>query len=320
MKRRKFWAYGIVLIALLLVCTWAFMTGASQKTLGQTWHTLFFDQQSNYFHTLMTIRLPRIVAALVSGAALAVAGVFFQATLRNAIADPSLLGISAGADLFALAGTVLLPRVLGVSIMAALIGGVVALGLLLCFHGRTNSYQLILIGVALNAMFVGVKALFGAPGGSTSGASLATLTWPNVLVLLVLGLIGLVVSVLVAPWANYMKIGDAQLTTIGLPVRWLQISLLALTVLLTSTVTAVIGVMPFLGIIVPHLSRFWVGHDYADVVPFSILLGAGSLLAVDTIGRTVVMPTEISAATLLTVIGGPVLIWVLTRKGLTYED
>ncbi|WP_461215261.1 iron ABC transporter permease [Lacticaseibacillus sp. GG6-2] len=320
MKRRSHIAYLLVLLALVALILWALTTGASNQSVADTWQTLVAHHQTTYYHTLMTIRLPRIVAALVAGAALAVAGAFFQATLRNAIADPSILGVAAGADLFVMLAGLLLPSLALRNFIGALLGGLVSLALLVHFDHRANPYKLILIGVALNTMFVGIKTLFVQPGTVATSQSLATITWHNALGMIGLGVIGLIVALLLAPWANYLKIGDAQLATIGLPVRRIRVILLVLAALLTSTTTAAIGIIPFIGIIVPHLSRWCVGHDYREVVPFATLLGAAVLLAVDTLGRTLVMPNEIAAATILAVIGGPALIVILAKKGIYNGD
>ncbi|MFD1483658.1 iron ABC transporter permease [Lacticaseibacillus baoqingensis] len=316
MKQTESRAYFVVILGLIIAIGWAFSAGVDQHSLLGTWQTVLHDHHSVYYQTLMTIRLPRIVAALVSGAALSVAGTFFQAALRNSIADPSILGISAGADLAILIGGFLLPKMVLTNLLAAVVGGVISLGLLMGFRGQSNPYKLILIGVALNTMFVGLKTLFIKPATVVAGQSFATITWAQTLVLLVSGVLGLVAALVIAPWANYLKIGDRQLATIGLPVRQLQGSLLLVAVYLTSTVTAYAGVIPFIGIIVPHLSRWWVGHDYRELVPFATLLGALLLLVIDTLGRTLIMPNEIAAATLLAVIGGPALILILAKKGI----
>ncbi|MFC6171337.1 FecCD family ABC transporter permease [Loigolactobacillus jiayinensis] len=307
MKKHPVWAYSSLLVALLVLITLALTQGATKVTLTAL--------DAGQFNTLFNIRLPRIIAALISGAMLAVAGDFFQAALRNAIADPSILGISAGASLFQLIGGLLLPTLLFNKFIFALLGGLVAFLLLILFQKKMDPYRLILIGVALNAMFSGIQQIFTPTTSSSSAVSFATSTWSTVLFLVVLGIIGLMLALVIAPWANYLKIGDAQLKTLGLSVTGVRWSLLLLAVFLTSTVTASVGILPFIGIIVPHVSRYFVGHDYRQVVPFSVLAGAFLLLLSDTIGRLIVMPNEITAATILAVIGGPFLIFILARQG-----
>lgn len=320
MKHRIGWTYLLTLVVLVGLVFWALSTGADQQPLAHTWQTLLRHHRGAYWHTIVAIRLPRIVAALVAGAALAVAGAFFQATTRTAIADPSILGVSAAADLFVLLAGVLAPQLAFLPLVAAWVGGLICVGLLLWGARRGNPYQLLLIGVALNAMFVGLKALFVQPGTFSSAQSLATITWAQTLTMTVVGVLGLMAAVVLAPWANALKIGDAQLATAGLSVGRLKVSLLGVAVLLCSTVTAYAGVLPFIGILVPHLARRLVGHDYRELVPFTTLLGAATLLLIDTLGRTLVLPNEIAAATILAIIGGPALIVILVKKGVYHAD
>lgn len=285
MNKHPVWTYSILLMALMALVAFALLQGATTVSLSH-----LAGQQ---FNTLFNIRLPRIIAALVSGAMLAVAG----------------------ANLFQLLGGLLLPALLFNKFIFALLGGLVAFLLLLQFQKQMDPYRLILIGVALNAMFVGIQQIFTPTTGSSTTTTFATSTWTTTLFLVILGIIGLMLALLLAPWANYLKIGDAQLKTLGVGVTWVRLILLLLAVYLTSTVTASVGVLPFIGIIVPHISRYFVGHDYRQVVPFSVLAGAFLLLLSDTIGRLIVIPNEITAATILAVIGGPFLIFILVRQG-----
>lgn len=316
MQKKATLSYAILIVCLLLVFCWAFIVGPSHQDVVQTWHVLISAHHTTYFNTLINIRLPRISATIISGAMLAIAGAFFQATLRNSIADPSILGISAGADLFVLLGGFILPGVIFENFIFAFLGGLVALFLLTKLHLKSDPYQIILIGVALNTMFVGIKALFTQPGIQSTTNSFSTITWSTTVPLTIFGIIGLIMAIIFSPWANYLKIGDTQLTTLGLPVTVIRFTLLSLSVYLTSCVTASAGIVPFIGIIVPHISRWAVGRDYREIIPFSILLGATLLLLIDTIGRTIIMPREISTATLLAIIGGPALIFILAKRGI----
>lgn len=308
---------GLLLIIMIVI---ALFVGASNFSLATGIHALISGQPAIVLNTLLTIRLPRIVAALISGALLSVAGALFQSALRNPIADPSILGVSAGADLLMLLGGILLPAFFGTKLIFALIGGVIAFVGLIIFQSKVNTYQLVLIGIVINAILVSLKQVFTPATGSSTAVSLATITWSSTTVLLLGGLAGLMIALLVAPLANYLKIGDQQLQTLGLAVNKLKTGLLLLGVCLTCLVTANVGVLPFLGIIVPHLSRSLVGNDYRQVVPFSIIAGALLMLVADTIGRTIVVPSEIPAAALLTIVGGPYLIYILTHKGVPHGN
>ncbi|BAP86256.1 iron ABC transporter permease protein [Paucilactobacillus hokkaidonensis JCM 18461] len=308
---------GLLLIITIII---ALFVGASGFSMSTGLHALVTGHPATVLNTMLTIRLPRIVAALISGALLSVAGAFFQSALRNPIADPSILGISAGADLLMLLGGILFPAFFFTKLIFALIGGLIAFGILIIFQTKVNPYRLVLIGIAINAVLVSLKQIFTPTTGSSTSVSLSTITWSTTTILLVLGIIGLMIALIVAPLTNYLKIGDQQLKALGLAVNKVKTGLLLLGVYLTCFVTANVGVLPFLGIIVPHLSRSLVGNDYRQVIPFATIAGALLMLIADTIGRTVVIPSEIPAAALLTIIGGPYLIYILTQKGVQHEN
>ena len=174
-----------------------------------------------------------------------------------------------------------------------------------------DPYRLILVGVALNAVFTALGNLLNP---NQNAFSLATSTWTTTLFLAVITLLGLAGALVISPFANYLKVGDRQLQTLGLSPKQLRISLLSLATLLAASSTACIGILAFIGIIVPHHARFLLGHDYRQLVPFCALGGAELLLLTDTIGRLVIAPNEISANIILAIIGGPFLIYILLGR------
>ena len=267
-------------------------------------------------NTLFNIRLPRILAALLAGATVAVSGALFQAALRNPIADPGIMGVASGAHLFALLGGLVIPGLFFNRVLWALAGGWLAFELLVRFQPKMDPYRLILVGVAINAMFSGFTALIPTMPGQSS-LSLATVTWTQTTLLAVLGLGGLIITVLLAPWGNYLKVSDAQLVSLGQSPQHLRRGLLLTAVFLAATTTACVGVLAFIGIIVPHLGRQLVGRDYNRLLPFTMLAGGWLLLFFDTLGRLVIQPSELPATALLAIFGGPCLIWIL-KGGTTH--
>lgn len=298
MLTKKTTAYLILTLLLAITIAWALTSGASSRGLDD-------------LNILFNIRLPRIISALLGGAALAVSGAFFQAALRNPIAEPALLGISSAANLFALIGGLLLPALFSAKIIAAILGGCLAFLTLASLQKNLDPYRLILVGVALNAVFTALGNLLNP---NQNAFSLATSTWTTTLFLAVITLLGLAVALVISPFANYLKVGDRQLQTLGLSPKQLRISLLSLATLLAASSTACIGILAFIGIIVPHHARFLLGHDYRQLVPFCALGGAELLLLTDTIGRLVIAPNEISANIILAIIGGPFLIYILLGR------
>ena len=289
-------------LLLLITIRVAHTNGASAVNL--------FHLTTTSANTLFTIRLPRVIAALVAGATVSVSGALLQAALRNPIADPGSMGISSGASLFALLGGLLVPGSFLARVGWAFLGGLVAFEVLVRFQPRLDPYRLILVGVAINAFFTGISDLIPSlPGTSTT--SLATVTWSGATTLAILGLLGLIGAVILAPWGNYLKVSDPQLVTLGQNPRRLRTGLLLLAVFLATTATATVGVLAFIGIIVPHAGRQLVGHDYNRLLPFTMLAGSWLLLFFDTLGRLVIRPSELPAAALLAVFGGPTLIMIL---------
>ncbi|MBS1005238.1 iron ABC transporter permease [Levilactobacillus brevis] len=312
MKQHAGWWYTGILGLLLVTIVLAMMVGTTWLGIAQIFRAVTRPASSD-FTIVFTLRVPRILSSLICGGSLAVAGALFQAVFRNPIADPSILGVSAAANFFKLGGALLLPAMWGRNWFFALGGGLVALAILTSGRALADPYRLIIVGVALDATFVGLQQLLSSGATQISSSTFNGMTWSETTVLLILGVIGLIGALLIAPWANYLKLTDTALSHVGVPVSVIRWSLLLLGMYLAVSVTAVVGAIPFVGIVVPNIARRLVGHDYQTVLPFSMLAGAWLMLAADTLGRTVISPSEISAATMMAIIGGPFVILLLQR-------
>ncbi|AYM03709.1 iron ABC transporter permease [Levilactobacillus yiduensis] len=312
MTKNSGWWYGGVIVLLLATSVIALMAGTTWLGLPQLVQAAGHPG-STAFVTAFSLRLPRILSSLICGGSLAVAGALFQAVFRNPIADPSILGISSAADFFKLGGALLLPWLPGRNWLMAVVGGLVVLIILTSGRALADPYRLIIVGVALDATFVGLQQLLSSGAAQVSHSTFNGTTWADTTTVLILGVLGLIGALLLTPWANYLKLTDSALKNVGVPVSVIRWSLLLLGMYLAVSVTAVVGAIPFVGIVVPNVARRLVGHDYQTLVPFSMLAGAWLMLAADTLGRTVIVPSEISAATMMAVIGGPFVIILLQR-------
>ena len=181
--------------------------------------------------------------------------------------------------------------------------------------------RIILVGVAVNAMFTGLMSAFNSSTGSNySGvasivnANITMKTWSDVRVLLIYTAIGLVASIFILGQCNLLALEDKTARSIGVNVTRTRIIVSVIAVLLASISTAVIGPISFLGLIVPHIARLLVGSNHKVLVPYSIVFGAFVLLLADTLGRTIAAPYEISASVIMSVIGGPFFIILLRRS------
>ena len=266
---------------------------------------------------------PRIIISMLAGAAIAVSGVLFQAVLKNPLADPGIIGISSGASFAAVLITAFVPTAYFLTPIMAFFGGVLAFFLVywLSWKGGLNPLRIILTGVAVQALFTGLASAFNSmSGGNMSGVAsivegnITQKTWDDVYTLLPYVICGLFLAVLFVGECNLLMLEDKTARSLGINVNTTRIIISLVAVLLASISTAIAGAISFLGLIVPHIGRVLVGSDHKKLIPFSMLSGAFTFLLADTIGRTIAMPYEISAAVIMSVVGGPFFIILLRRS------
>ncbi len=325
---RKVAAFLVTMAALIALFFVAVNTGSLQVGPMQLLSGLFVSYDETV-STIYDLRLPRILIAMVGGAATAVAGVLLQAAIRNPLADPGIIGVSAGASFAAVLVTAFFPMLLFFTPVFAFAGGLVAFGLVysLSWCGGLSPLRIILVGVAVGAMFTGLMSAFDSGTGSTmSGvaslvdANITMKTWDDFATLAVYAAIGLALALLMAKRCDLLALEDKTARSLGLNVDRARIATSAAGVLLASVSTAIIGPISFLGLLVPHIARILVGTSHRVLVPYAIVLGAFTLLLADTIGRTVAAPYEISAAVIMSIVGGPLFIVLLRRARSGYGE
>lgn len=325
---RKVAAFLVTAAALVALFFVAVNTGSLQVGPMQLLSGLFVSYDETV-STIYDLRLPRILIAMVGGAATAVAGVLLQAAIRNPLADPGIIGVSAGASFAAVLVTAFFPMLLFFTPVFAFAGGLVAFGLVysLSWRGGLSPLRIILVGVAVGAMFTGLMSAFDSGTGSTmSGvaslvdANITMKTWDDFATLAVYAAVGLVLALLMAKRCDLLALEDKTARSLGLNVDRARIATSAAGVLLASVSTAIIGPISFLGLLVPHIARILVGTSHRALIPYAIVLGAFTLLLADTIGRTVAAPYEISAAVIMSIVGGPLFIVLLRRARSGYGE
>lgn len=269
--------------------------------------------------TIYDLRFPRIIVALLGGAALSCSGLLFQAVLKNPLADPGIIGISGGASLAASVISDLFPVLYFSVPLFAFLGGLLAFVLIysLSWKGSLDPVRIILIGIAVAAVFTGLESVLGGltdrTGVSVSVSGLAQLVWSDVAMMAVYSIVGLVLALVLSPVCNLLALDDKTVRGLGVNVDLVRFVISVAAVLLVSGVTAVIGVVGFLALIVPHMARRIVGSDHRILVPFCILLGGFVLLLADTVGRCIAPPNEIAASVIMSIVGGPFFIILLKR-------
>ncbi|MHB2092876.1 FecCD family ABC transporter permease [Pantoea dispersa] len=309
-------------ISMLVCMLLAANLGAMPLSLRTLWQAPLSDLA---WQIWLTIRLPRVLLAVLTGMALAVSGAVMQGLFRNPLADPGLLGISSGAGLAVALSVVLpvsLPPLLALWLpsLAAFAGSLVVTLLIFSFSRLAQGQlaRLLLVGIAINALCgaaVGVLSwlsndqqlrqlsLWGM--GSLTGAQ-----WPSLLVSALLIVPALLLVQTRARRLNLLQLGEEDAHYMGVDVKRTQRQLLVLSALLVGTAVAVSGIIGFVGLVVPHVMRFCLGSDHRWLLPGAALAGAILLLLADTLARTVVIPAEMPVGLLTSLLGGP---WFLRQ-------
>lgn len=325
---RKGAAFVVTAVALVGLFLLAVNTGSLQVSPEQLFNGLFVAYDDTV-STIYDLRFPRIFIAMAGGAATAVSGVLLQAAIRNPLADPGIIGISSGASLVAVLMTAFFPALFLFTPLFAFAGGMSAFLLVygLSWRGGLAPLRIILVGVAVSAMFTGIMSAFDSGTGSTmSGvaslvdANITMKTWGDLWTLASYAAVGLLLALFAAKRCDLLALEDKTARSLGIDVNRNRLAISAVAVLLASISTAIIGPISFLGLVVPHIARLLVGTAHRALIPYSIVLGAFCLLLADTVSRTVAAPYEISAAVIMSIVGGPVFILLLRKARNNYGE
>lgn len=275
---------------------------------------------------LWEIRFPRVALGLLVGAALATAGAAMQGTFANPLSEPGIVGVSSGAALGAVAQIAL-----GVTLggtwsltLFAFFGGLVTV--LLVYgsaraDGRTEVVTVIITGIAVNAFtgaVIGLLTYFSTDAELRSITfwtlgSLAQATWPKVLAVAPLALVGLVAAMAHARQLDLLALGERPARHLGVDVERLRVVMLAVVAVLTAASVAVSGIILFVGLVIPHLVRMAAGPSHRLLLPASALAGAAILVGADLASRTLAEPSEIPLGVLTSLVGSPVFFLLLRR-------
>ncbi len=279
---------------------------------------------------LLQVRGPRVVAAFLVGAALAIAGTAFQGLFRNPLVSPDILGASSGAALGAVLGIYFALGVFAIQFLA-FAGGLVAVAAVYmigtAIRTRDPVLVLVLAGVVIGSLLgagIGLVKYLADPYNQLPAMTfwlLGSLAAANVSDLVPLFgpvLLGSVVLLALRHRMNVMSLPEEEARALGVPTGPLRIAIVAAATLVTSASVAAAGIIGWVGLVVPHLARSLVGPDFARLVPVSAILGGGFLLFIDTLARTIA-PVEVPLGILTAVVGTPFFIWLLASVSRTWS-
>jgi len=328
LRQRAFLIVGALLLAALASLLVAGMTGSiavAPSELPAALVQVLHGRTDSMAATLLQLRAGRALTAFVTGGALALAGVMMQALLRNPLADPYILGISAGASVGALLALLLMCA--AATVDAAALGGAIAVAMLLYLFARRDmrsgaaaeggTSMLLLTGVILSSSCMALVTLMLsiAPEGrlrsmvfwmigDLAGAPLRPLPW------IVLGA-ALLYALRSARAMNVVALHADSASTLGIRVGVLRKGLFFVSGLLTASAVTSAGSIGFIGLIIPHACRFAFGPDHRVLIPAAVLGGGSFLVLCDTLARTVVAPTQLPVGAITALIGAPVFLYQL---------
>ncbi len=276
-------------------------------------------------------RLPRVLLAIIVGAALAVSGTTLQAMVRNPLADPFLFGISSGASLAAVMVITLgSAAVGGLSLsVAAFLGAFLttfSVFVLAQQNGRVMPMRLVLAGVALSFVLSSATSFLvmraAAKGGGNAAAivlnwlagSLGGAKWEHLGIPALVLMLTTAVLISQSRALNTLLLGEESAIGLGINVQYFRLQLFFITSLLVGTVVAVSGSIGFVGLLIPHIVRMFVGSDHRRVLPLAALGGGVFLVLVDLVGRTILAPVELPVGMVTSALGGPFFIWLMLRR------
>ena len=277
---------------------------------------------------VVNVRGPRIAAAILVGGALAAAGAAYQGLFRNPLVSPDILGVSTGSALGAVLGIYFSLGVVAIQTLAFVVGlGAVAIVYVVGAALRRHDPVLILVlaGIVIGTLLgscVSLLKYLADPYNQLPAitfwllGSLASVTPADVRAVVPSVVLGLVPLLLLRWRMNVMTLGEDEARALGVDTRRLRLAVIGAATLMTAAVVSISGVVGWIGLLVPHLARLLVGPDFRRLLPASILLGAGYLLGVDTLARTLAR-IEVPLGVLTAFIGAPFFIWVLasSRRG-----
>lgn len=320
--------FGLVVLTFVLGCVLALSVsfGANPLPLRDVWRNVFHPDGSEAASIVWTLRVPRTLVGVVSGVAFGVAGALIQAITRNPLADPGILGVNAGAG-FAITIGVGLFGVSGITgyVWFSFLGAVVATVAVYTIgssgRGAASPVTLVLAGVALAAVLTAFSTFIMLMDEETFRAfrnwglgSIARTSIPDTLSVLPFVVAGLVIAFCLGGALNAVALGDDQAASLGASVIRTRVAGITAVTLLAGGATALTGGIAFIGLMVPHVVRWFTGPDQRWIIAYTVLASPVVVLAADVTGRLVARPGEIQAGVLTALIGAPVLIALVRRR------
>lgn len=323
---RSLWRYLMLIVFTLLALAGCFLSiakGAADISLSSVWNILLYPQASPQDQIIWNIRLPRTIVGAFVGVNLALSGAILQAIMRNPLADPHIIGISAGAGIAGIGVMILFPAMEHLITPFAFIGAMLAAIAIyiLAWKNGIKPIRVILAGVAVSAFLsAGISGLLIFYSDRVHGAlmwmvgGLAARSWPHVSIIMPYAIIGFILAMIGAHYLNVLQLGDDMAKGLGVNVEITRVCLTAVAALLAASAVSVVGLLGFVGLVIPHITRLVIGSDYRYLIPGSAILGIAVVTLSDTFARVAFAPVELPVGIIMAFVGAPFFLFLLRRE------
>ncbi|MBP2242060.1 iron complex transport system permease protein [Cytobacillus eiseniae] len=319
---------GILLFIVMFVIACVF--GAADIALKDVWLALTSNTTSDKISIIREIRLPREIAAVFVGAALAVSGAIMQGITRNPLADPGLLGLTAGANAALAISIALIPStnyflIMIACFIGAAVGAAMVFGIGSMKKGGFSPLRIVLAGAAVSAFLYAIAEGIGIYFKVSKNVSMWTAggligtSWGQLQIIVPFILIGMIVSLFFSRQLTILSLNEEVAVGLGQKTTQVKIVLFIVIILLAGAAVALVGNMVFIGLMVPHIVRSMVGSDYRLILPMSALIGASFMLLADTLGRTIHSPYETPIVAIIAIIGLPFFLFIVRKGGKAFS-
>lgn len=319
----------ILSIILLLTVVISLLCGSSKMNIIDCIIGLFTNKNITFSIIMRNVRLPRIIASILAGVGLSVSGLIIQSITDNSLASPNIIGVNSGAGLFVILLLFLLPNMYYLTPFASFIGAFLTTLIIIIISQKINNNKstIILAGIAITALFNGVISLITLLDndvlstykyfsiGGLNGVTFDLLYIPLLLIVLSITIFYIFVSKI-----EILSLGDELAKSLGINIKFIKFIALVCASCLASSVVSFAGLLGFVGLVVPHISRKIINGNLKQNLIGSILLGAIVMLIADTIGRCLFLPTELPVGIVMSFIGGPFFLYLLLRRKTYVED
>lgn len=327
--REKILIVAIMIVVLIIAFCIGLSFGSTKISISELIDAIRTNQKGLVvYRVFLYVRLPRVIASMFAGAALAVSGVIIQGVLHNPLAGPNIIGVNSGAGFGAICAMIIFPYKVGSVPVMAFLGALITslLVYLIALKSKSGKVTIVLAGVAISSILsAGIDALKTVfPDviidsnsfmiGGFSGISIKSL-FPAVYYII----FGLLLAMLMARNIDILGLGEEMAQTLGMNVKLNRFLLIICSSMLAGAAVSFCGLLGFVGLIVPHIVRKYTGNNHKLLIPCSALMGASFVIICDLISRVLFVPYEIPVGIVMSFIGGPFFI-ILLLKGVKYNQ